>query len=172
MHSNVPARIISVPTISRYALSLDLRVNPHFLARCRTARQVVLRHTSFRDFLGADFVGGAGVVSVKSVNLTLVCRARAIPYWRRCSIACGVLGTRSILKKPSFASSDRARKTKVSSRKKSVYPLGVIGFCADVGIAADVIGAGEASANLGGRAALLMTAIADASSQLSRIVVY
>jgi len=109
---------------------------------------------------------------VKSVNVTLACRARAIPYWRRCSIACGVLGTRSILKKPSFASSDRARKTKVSSRKKSAYPLGVIGFCADVGIAADVIGAGEASANLGGRAALLMTAIADASSQLSRIVVY
>jgi hypothetical protein len=46
--------------------------------------------------------------------------------------------------------------------QKSAYPLGVIGFCADVGNAADVIGAGEASANLGGRAALLMTAIADA----------
>jgi hypothetical protein len=55
------------------------------------------------------------------------------------------------LKKPSFASSDRARKTKVSWRKKSTYPLGVIGFCADVGTAADVIGAGEASANLGGK---------------------
>jgi hypothetical protein len=54
------------------------------------------------------------------------------------------------LKKPSFALSDRARKTQVSSRKKSVYPLGVIGFCADVGTAAKMIGAGEASANLGG----------------------
>jgi hypothetical protein len=54
------------------------------------------------------------------------------------------------LKKPSFASSDRARKTKVSSRKKSAYPLGVIGFCADVGIAADVIGAREGMASPGG----------------------
>ena len=54
--------------------SITCAVLPCFLARWRTAREVILRHISFR---GAGFVWGVGLVWRKSVNATPFRWARA-----------------------------------------------------------------------------------------------